>query len=145
MLCKADLRWQSLMAEVAVALLVPLVFSTGPILSALRHDRSEAISEVAPRQKANLIERSLARLENVPRIVTLAFRSMFRNSLRLAMTMLTLIVAGGIFISIFNLREAMPNTHHTQPGGKQRRCDGRAFARRSAACPVISRAQQFRV
>ncbi len=102
--------WRIALMEAVVAILVPVAFSAGPIWSALQSTAAQAISEVNPRQQANPIERLLARLENLPRIVTLAFRSLFRNNLRLAMTSLTLIVAGGIFIAILNLRVAMPNT-----------------------------------
>jgi putative ABC transport system permease protein len=96
--------------EVAAALLVPLLFSASPIWSALRTTAAAAISEVNPRQKASLVERALARLENLPRIVVLAFRALFRNNLRLIATMITLIVAGAIFTSIMNLRQALPAT-----------------------------------
>ena len=96
--------------EVSVALLVPIAFAYGPIHSALRVTAAEAISDVAPRQKASLTERLLARLENLPRVVTLAVRSMFRNQMRLFVTMATLVVAGGVFIAVLNLRIAMPQT-----------------------------------
>ena len=98
------------LAEIAVAILVPLLFSAGPIWSALQTTAAQAISEVAARQKASLQERLLARLENLPRIAMLALRSLFRNNVRLVMTMLTLVVAGGIFIAILNLREGIPAT-----------------------------------
>jgi DNA-binding CsgD family transcriptional regulator len=78
--------------EVGVAVLVPLAFSAGPIWSALRVTPAEAISEVTPRQTTSLLERILAKLENLPRILMLAFRSLFRNNVRLVVTMLTHIV-----------------------------------------------------
>jgi putative ABC transport system permease protein len=93
--------------EILVALLVPIAFSANPIWSALRETAAEAISEVTPRQHASLIEKALARMGNLPRTVTLAFRSLFRNNLRLIATMLTLIAAGAIFTSILNLRLGM--------------------------------------
>ena len=40
----------------------------------------------------------------------LALRSMFRNQMRLLVTMATLIVAGSVFIAVLNLRVAMPKT-----------------------------------
>ena len=96
--------------EVGVALLVPMAFSAGPIWSALQTTAAQAISDVAPRQEASLLEKILARLENVPRTVVLAFRSLFRNNLRLIATLLTLVAAGAIFTSILNLRLGMPAT-----------------------------------
>ena len=101
---------QIALLEITVAILVPLAFSAGPIWSALGITAAQAISEVVPRQKASVLEKILARLENAPRIVVLAFRSLFRNNIRLVMTMLTLVVAGGIFISILNLRNGIPAT-----------------------------------
>jgi putative ABC transport system permease protein len=96
--------------EVAAAMLVPIAFSASPIWSALRVPAAEAISEVTPRQKTSLIEKVLARLSNLPRTVVLAFRSLFRNNLRLIATMLTLIAAGAIFTSILNIQQGMTAT-----------------------------------
>jgi putative ABC transport system permease protein len=96
--------------EIVAALLVPILFSASPIWNALKITAAAAISEVTPRQNASLIERALARLENLPRVVVLAFRALFRNNLRLLATMITLIIAGAIFTSIMNLRQAIPAT-----------------------------------
>lgn len=103
--------------EAVVAMLVPVAFSVIPIWSALRETAAEAISEVMPRQHASLIEKALARLGNLPRTMVLAFRSLFRNNLRLVATMLTLIAAGTIFTSIMNLRIGMPATMTVNTGG----------------------------
>lgn len=102
--------------EVFVALLVPVAFSVVPIWSALHETAAEAISEVTPRQHASPIEKILARMGNLPRTMVLAFRSLFRNQLRLAATMLTLIAAGTIFTSIMNLRVGMPATMTANTG-----------------------------
>jgi putative ABC transport system permease protein len=96
--------------EIMAALLVPLLFSASPIWNALKITAAAAISEVTPRQKASVIERALAKLENLPRIVVLAVRSLFRNNLRLVATLITLVVAGTLFTSIMNLRQAIPAT-----------------------------------
>lgn len=102
--------------EVFVALLVPVVFSIVPIWSALHETAAEAISEVSPRQHAGPLEKILARMSNLPRTMVLAFRSLFRNNLRLVATMLTLIAAGAIFTSIMNLRVGMPATMTANTG-----------------------------
>jgi len=94
--------------EIVLAILVPILFSAGPIWSALQTTPAQAISEVTPRQQASVLERMLARLEQLPRTIALAFRSLFRNNVRLVMTMLTLIVAGGMFIAILNLQIGLP-------------------------------------
>jgi putative ABC transport system permease protein len=99
-----------LVLEIVVALLVPIAFSASPIWSALQETAASAISEVTPRQQASIIEKALARLEDLPRTLILAFRSLFRNSLRLIVTMLTLIAAGAIFTSILNLRVGVTTT-----------------------------------
>jgi putative ABC transport system permease protein len=106
----AGFTWQIAAAEIGVALFVPMAFAAWPIWSALRVPAAEAISDVMQRSQAGTIERMLARLDSLPRILVLAFRSLFRNRVRMLMTMATLIAAGGIFIAVLNLRVAMPRT-----------------------------------
>jgi putative ABC transport system permease protein len=128
--------------EIAAALLVPLLFSASPIWNALRTTAAAAISEVTPRQKASLFERALARLENLPRIVVLAIRALFRNNLRLIATMITLIVAGAIFASIMNLRQALPATI-TRNTGFNKADFTISFAAPVARTSAVARAMQI--
>jgi putative ABC transport system permease protein len=107
---KSGFTWQIALYEAGVAMMVPLAFSALPIWSALRQTAAQAISEVAQRKEASLVERGLAALKDVPRTLVLAMRSLFRNNVRLVMTMLTLIAAGSIFTAIMNLRDGMPAT-----------------------------------
>jgi len=102
--------WQVALAELIVALVVPMAFAAWPIWSALRVPAAEAISDVPQRSQAGVTERLLARLDRAPRILVLAFRGLFRNRVRMLMTMATLIAAGGVFIAVLNLRIAMPRT-----------------------------------
>jgi len=103
--------------EVAVGLLVPLVAAIYPILMGVRVTVREAISEyglgkgqfgsswfdrlLLGIQKLGGVRRVLAR----PLLISL--RNTFRRKMRLALTLATLILAGAIFITVFNVRVSM--------------------------------------
>ena len=94
--------------EVGVAVLAPMIFALFPILSATRLSAAEAISDYVVRARTGLMDIALARLERLPRPALMALRSTFRQKSRLVLTMITLILAGSLFMAIMNVSEALP-------------------------------------
>ncbi len=94
--------------EIGVALLAPMIFALFPIMSATRMSAAQAISDYVVRPRSSLLDIALAKLENLPRQTLMALRSTFRQTGRLVLTMLTLILAGGLFMGIMNVSAAMP-------------------------------------
>jgi putative ABC transport system permease protein len=85
-----------------------MTFALFPILSATRLSAAQAISDYVARSRSSLLHIALARLENLPRQTLMALRSTFRQTSRLVLTLLTLILAGALFLAIVNVGQAVP-------------------------------------
>jgi putative ABC transport system permease protein len=109
-----------LLAEVAVGLIVPLVAASYPIIVGTRVTAREAVSEYGLGKGhfgTGLIDRLLLKVQNnaflrrrLPRPLLLSLRNTFRRKIRLALTLLTLILGGAIFITVFSVRVSMLGT-----------------------------------
>jgi len=109
-----------LVAQVAVGLLVPLVAAIFPIMAGVRITVREAISEYGLGKGqfgSSLIDRLLLKIQNITylrrrlsRPLLLSLRNTFRRKIRLSLTLLTLILGGAIFITVFTVRVTMLTT-----------------------------------
>jgi putative ABC transport system permease protein len=106
----------SIVVQVILGVLVPTLSSLFPLINGLRISATQALSSGGTNQVnfgANLIDRlfsgtNLWFARNIlMRPFLLALRNMFRQKIRLLLTLITLILAGSIFITIFNLRETI--------------------------------------
>lgn len=93
-------------AQVAVALLSPLVASLLPVLSGARVTVREAIRSYGLDGGAGLLERLLAKLQFIPRVISLTIGSTFRHKQRVVLTQITLVLSGVIFMTVMGAREA---------------------------------------
>ena len=94
--------------EIGVALLAPMTFALFPILRATRLSAAQAISDYVARPQSSLLDIALAKLQNLPRQTLMALRSTFRQTSRLVLTLLTLILAGALFMAVTNVGQAVP-------------------------------------
>jgi putative ABC transport system permease protein len=85
---------QAILAMVAIALLAPLLASLIPIFSGARITVREAISTYGLGAGAGLLDRLLARMERIPRLVLLTISNTFRNKGRVFLTQITLVLSG---------------------------------------------------
>ncbi len=109
-----------LLAQVAVGLLVPLVAAVYPIMAGARVTVREAISEYGLGKGqfgAGWLDRLLLKVQNsrflrrrVSRPLLVSLRNTFRRKTRLALTLLTLVFGGAIFITVFTVRVSMLST-----------------------------------
>ncbi len=98
--------------EIAVGLLVPLLATLSPVRSGTRISVRQAINAyglTAPARRG-LIDRILARVRGLPRPVALSLRNTFRRKTRLALTLVTLVMAGAIFISVRSVEASLMST-----------------------------------
>jgi putative ABC transport system permease protein len=94
--------------EVAISLLVPVVASLVPVINGVRVTTREALSDYQARVGGpDRLTRFLTRLKGLPRPVLLSLRNTFRNRRRLALTMGTMTLAGVLFITVANTRDAL--------------------------------------
>ncbi|MBP2667290.1 MAG: macB 8, partial [Firmicutes bacterium] len=102
-----------LVLEAAVAILVPLAAAVWPIWRGTGVTVREAvhdfgISSVSARGMVDRwVDASLARLRNLPRPVVLSLRNTFRRKGRLTLTLMTLTVAGTVFMAVFSVRSSL--------------------------------------
>ncbi|MEM7030181.1 MAG: ABC transporter permease [Chloroflexota bacterium] len=102
--------------EVAVSLLVPVVASLYPVLTTARLTVREALSDYGlgtAEFGSSLVDRvllGLRKLLALSRPLVLSLRNTFRRKGRLALTLITLIFGGAIFMSVLTVRASLFNT-----------------------------------
>lgn len=106
-----------LLTQIAVGLLVPLLAGLYPVVMGTRITVREAISEYGlgrGRFGTSIIDRLLLMLQqnrwlrrHISRPLLLSLRNTFRRKTRLALTLLTLILGGAIFVTVFTLRVSL--------------------------------------
>ncbi len=104
---------QVLALQATVALLVPLLAALYPVMVGLRLTAAQAMSSYGLGKGGfgrNLVGRFTVegrRVLPIPRPYLLSFRNTFRRKGRLALTLITLTLAGAIFMTVFCLRSSL--------------------------------------
>jgi len=102
---------QAIFQQAIVALLVPFLAALWPVYNSVRITVREAISDYgiggnSKPKDASVSKRALF----VPRPIRLSLRNAFRRKARLVLTLFTLILAGGIFIGVYNMWASFDKT-----------------------------------
>lgn len=107
----------TLVQQVFVALVVPLVAAIWPIFNSVRITVREALSDYGlggnARPKADSVSKNSVL---VPRPIRISLRNAFRRKARLGLTLFTLVLAGAIFIAVYNLWASFDQTLHDIEG-----------------------------
>jgi len=94
----------ALIQQAIVALIVPLLAAVLPIYNSVRMTVRETLSEYGIGGKTKPKKTSVSKSTLlIPRPVRLSLRNAFRRKARLALTLFTLILAGALFIGVYNL------------------------------------------
>jgi putative ABC transport system permease protein len=95
--------------ELFVSIVIPILASLYPLFKgALTTIREALTSEGGPgAYGASIIDRIINRVRAFPRPVLLSLRNTFRRKGRLALTLITLIIAGGTFIAVFSVQDSV--------------------------------------
>jgi putative ABC transport system permease protein len=96
--------------QVIIALAVPLIAGYFPVNRGTKTTVRRAISDEGPGEQTagmGLLDRLGTRLKWLSRPLILSIRNTFRRKGRLALTLFTLIIAGSIFIAVFNVRASL--------------------------------------
>jgi len=96
--------------QASIALLAPLVVAIIPIFSGARITVREAVSTYGLGGATGWLERWLSKAKNLPRILSLTIGNTFRNKKRVALTQLTLVGAGIIFMMVTSTRASIVHT-----------------------------------
>lgn len=105
-----ELDRASLFAMVAVALLAPLLASIGPVWSGARTTVREAISTYGLSTDAGLLERLLARIRWISRLVLVTISNAFRHKGRVVLLEITLVMSGLMFMMVVSVRDSVRYT-----------------------------------
>lgn len=107
-----DIPLQVLLLEVAVGLVMPLGAALYPIVRGTRMTIYDAVYQngLGTDMDQGPIEQGLMRLRGRGAVAILALRNTFRNKTRLAFTLVTLTLAGSMFIAVFSTRASL-NQH----------------------------------
>jgi putative ABC transport system permease protein len=100
----------AILAQLAVALIAPILASLGPLWTAMHISVREAISTYGLTTAAGLLERWLARMQQMPRLALLTISNTFRNKWRVLLTQATLVGSGVIFMMIISTQESVTYT-----------------------------------
>lgn len=96
--------------QVVIGLLVPLIAGLLPVLKGSRITVVKAISSTGIEAKSaqkHGFDRLLDQIKGVSRPFMISIRNTFRRKGRLALTLFTLTLGGAIFISVFNVQDAL--------------------------------------
>lgn len=100
----------AILAQVAIALLAPLLASLIPIFSGARTTVREAISTYGLSASASLLDRLLAHLERIPRLLSLTISNTFRRKGRVILTQISLVLSALIFMMVMSVRDSAAYT-----------------------------------
>jgi putative ABC transport system permease protein len=95
---------QAIIQQVIVALVVPLLAAVWPMYNSVRITVREALSDYGIGGNATPKDKSVSKgALLIPRPIRLSLRNAIRRKARLALTLFTLVLAGAIFIAVYNL------------------------------------------
>jgi putative ABC transport system permease protein len=100
----------AILAMVIIALLAPLLASLIPISSGAHITVREAISTYGLSTGAGLLDRALARVQRISRMVLLTLTNTFRNKWRVVLLQVTLVLSGLIFMMVLSVRDSVVYT-----------------------------------
>ncbi|MCL4300119.1 MAG: FtsX-like permease family protein [Anaerolineae bacterium] len=101
---------RAILVQVAIALLAPLVASLIPVTNGSRITVREAISTYGLGGAVGLLDRLVARMKYVSRLVLLTLSNTFRNKWRVVLTQITLVGSGIIFMMVMSVRDSTTYT-----------------------------------
>ncbi|MDF2568993.1 MAG: acidobacterial duplicated orphan permease [Sporomusa sp.] len=102
--------------EAAAAIIVPILAAIWPIWRGTGITVREAVSDyglgsVAAKGLLDVwIDKLIERLKRLPRPVLLSLRNTFRRKWRLGLTLVTLTIAGTVFMAVFSIRASLYST-----------------------------------
>jgi putative ABC transport system permease protein len=104
--------------QVAVSLVVPVLAALRPVLRGARMTPRQAISSygLGGEFGRGPFDRLIARIRHLPRPLALSLRNTFRRKLRVALTLLALIVGGVMFVIVMSVNSSLNRTLDTVLG-----------------------------
>ena len=98
--------------QIAVGLVVPLLAALVPVIGGARITPHQAISNygLGAGFGRNWLDRLVGQVRRLPRPLALSLRNTFRRKARVALTLITLMLGGAMFIVVMSVGTSMSNT-----------------------------------
>ncbi|NJN93236.1 MAG: ABC transporter permease [Anaerolineales bacterium] len=100
----------AVLVQAAIALLAPLLAALVPVIAGARITVREAISTYGLGGNTGWLERTLAKMQRLSRLVLLTLNNTFRNRGRVIITQLALVGSGLIFMMIMTVQDSVAYT-----------------------------------
>ncbi len=101
----------AIIQQAIVSMLVPLLAALWPIYNSVRVTVREAVSDYGIGGNAKPKDKAVSRTALwISRPMRLSLRNAFRRKLRLSLTLVTLVLAGAVFIGVYNLWASFDQT-----------------------------------
>lgn len=99
-------------AQVAVGLIVPLLAALAPVIGGARITAHQAINSygLGAGFGSNWLDRLIGAIRRLPRPMALSLRNTFRRKSRIALTLVTLVLGGAMFIGVMSVGASLNNT-----------------------------------
>jgi putative ABC transport system permease protein len=101
----------ALVAVLAVVLIAPFAAALIPVISGSRITVNEAINTYGLQAEPGSLEKGLAKIRRVPRLVLLTISNTFRKKGRVFLTQITLVLSGLIFMMVISARDSAAYTY----------------------------------
>ena len=101
---------QAIGAQVLIALIAPLLVAIVPVMSGARVTVREAINTYGLGTSVSWLDRTLARMRHVSRLPLLTVSNTFRHKGRVALTEITLVLSGLIFMMVMSVGDSTEYT-----------------------------------
>lgn len=102
-----------LILEICVGLITPVLAGLYPILSGTRVTVRQAVGAQAQgnsKAQNSWIDAAMQHIQSASRPLLLSLRNTFRRKARLSLTLITLTLAGAIFMAVFSVRDSLKTT-----------------------------------
>jgi putative ABC transport system permease protein len=105
-----SISWPAVWAQTFISLGTPLLVAFVPIFAGSRITVREAISTYGLRTSTSILDRGIARLKRVSRLLLLTVSNTFRHKGRVFLTQLTLVLSGLIFMMVMSVGDSATYT-----------------------------------
>ena len=104
------ISWQAVYVQVFLALILPMLVALVPVFSGARISVREAVTTYGLSLKPTLLDRLIARMKHVSRLLLLTVSNTFRHKSRVFLTQITLVLSGLIFMMVMSVGDSTTYT-----------------------------------
>ena len=101
-----QISWTAVFVQIIIAILTPLLVAAVPVINGARITVREAVSTYGLSTSLSYLDRLLAKLKRVSRLLLLTISNTFRNKWRVILTQITLVLSGLIFMMVMSVGDS---------------------------------------